>query len=66
MKLILMVGVNYEPNGESEDRLVQRLADLAKHAAMTGGLTGEGPAEVKEWTYAVRAVNTGGPLCLDV
>jgi hypothetical protein len=48
--LSLTITVTYDLNGESEQSLRENLEFVAAHAAGSGLLTGEGPAEVDEWS----------------
>ncbi len=55
-RLVLTLTVDYSPNGEQLSDLRSRLMRMIERAVGEGLLTGEGPAEVEEYSYRVEAL----------
>jgi hypothetical protein len=56
MHLRLIIDVKYDPNGESQEDLANRLENIPQLAAGEGLFTGETQAEVESWEYQVQLI----------
>lgn len=55
LKLTLIV--RYDLNGEDRDHLKSLLYNIPQHASGDGMMSGDGPAEVDDWSMKVEEVN---------
>lgn len=52
-KLRLTLDVEYKLNGDSLDNLTEQLKGIVRYAVEQGMISGEGPAEIKDYNYKV-------------